>query len=61
MILATAPHDQKPLFYGRFIDEMFGVLVYAEEALLEFFQHAHNAHPNIYVHVRYGGLFGCNS
>ena len=30
-ILATAPYDQKPLFYGRFIDDVFGVWVYGEE------------------------------
>ena len=55
-ILATAPYDQKPLFYGRFIDDVFGVWVYGEEALLEFFQHANSAHPNIRFTYTFGKM-----
>ena len=55
-ILATAPYDQKPLFYGRFIDDVFGVWVYGEGALLEFFQHANSAHPNIRFTYTFGKM-----
>ena len=50
------PYDQKPLFYGRFIDDVFGVWVYGEGALLEFFQHANSAHPNIRFTYTFGKM-----
>ena len=55
-ILATAPYDQKPLFYERFIDDVFGVWVYGVEAFLEFFQHANSAHPNIRFTYTFGKM-----
>ena len=46
-MLATAPQGKTPLFYKHFIDDVFGIWLFGEEALLAFFVHANKAHPSI--------------
>ena len=53
-ILATAPDNRIPIFYKRFIDDIFGIWIYGEAALLKFFDHADNAHESIQFTFRYG-------
>ena len=53
-MLATAPQGKTPLFYKRFIDYVFGIWHFGEEALLAFFAHANKAHPSINFTYRFG-------
>ena len=46
-MLATAPNGRLTLLFHRFIDDVFGVWIYGEEALMEFFAHANQCHPDI--------------
>ena len=54
VVLATAPQGKTPLFYKRFIDDVFGIWLFGEEALLAFFAHANKAHPSINFTYRFG-------
>ena len=47
VLLEKAPGGRKPLFYGRFIDDIFGVWLFGKEAFLEFFKHANAHHDSI--------------
>ena len=46
-MLATAPGGLTPLFYGRFIDDVFGIWTHGEDTLLQFFDHANSCHRDI--------------
>ena len=45
-----------PAFYKRFIDDIFGVWIHGEEALLKFFQHANSANE----HIRFTFEYRCS-
>ena len=47
LILDTAPEQKLPELYVRFIDDVFGVWLHCETALLRFIAHANSAHPDI--------------
>ena len=47
VLLETAPGGRKLLFYGRFIDDIFGVWLFGKEAFLEIFEHANAHHDSI--------------
>ena len=53
-MLAAAPQGKTPLFYKRFIDDVFGIWLFGEEALLAVFAHANKAHPSINFTYRFG-------
>ena len=53
-LLASAPGQLVPEFYKRFIDDIFGVWIHGEEALLVFLQHANSLHPDIQFTFSYG-------
>ena len=53
-MLATAPGGLTPLFYGRFIDDVFGIWTHGEETLLQFFDHANSCHRDIAFTYEYG-------
>ena len=50
----TAPDKKLPELYVRFIDNVFGVWLPGEAALLRFIAHANSAHPDISFTYRYG-------
>ena len=52
--MASAPEQLVPEFYKRFIDDIFGVWIHGEEALLVFLQHANSLHPDIQFTFSYG-------
>ena len=55
-MLATpraAPQGKTPLFYKRFIDDVFGIWLFGEEAQLAFVAHANKAHPSINFTCRF--------
>ena len=54
LILDTAPDQKLPELYVRFIDDVFGVWLHGEAALLRFIVHANSAHPDISFTYRYG-------
>ena len=53
-ILDTAPDNKRPELYKRFLDDIFGVWLHGEAALLEFIAHANSAHPDITFTYKYG-------
>ena len=53
-MLATAPGGLTPLFYGRFIDDVFGIWTHGEDTLLQFFDHANSCHRDIAFTYEYG-------
>ena len=57
-MLATAPQGKTPLFYKRFIDDVFGIWLgiwlFGEEALLAFFAQANKALLSINFTYRFG-------
>ena len=46
-ILDSAPEGKLPKAYRRFIDNIFGIWLYGEAALLHFIAHANECHPDI--------------
>ena len=56
-MLATAPGGLTPLFYGRFIDDVFGIWTHGEDTLLQFFDHANSCHRDIAFTYEYGISF----
>ena len=46
-MLATAPGGLTPLFYGCFIDDVFGIWTHSEDTLLQFFDHANSCYRDI--------------
>ena len=42
------------LFYGRFIDDVFGIWTHGEDTLLQFFDHANSCHRDIAFTYEYG-------
>ena len=53
-ILDQAPDSKYPSFYRRLIDDVFGILLYGEDSLLKFFEHANNCHPDIRFTYAFG-------
>ena len=53
-MLATAPQSKTPLFYKRFIDDVFGIWLFGEKALLAFVTIANKAHPSVNFTYRFG-------
>ena len=53
-MLATASGGLTPLFYGRFIDDVFGIWTHGEDTLLQFFDHANSCHRDITFTYDYG-------
>ena len=53
-ILDSAPEGKLPLAYRRFIDDIFGIWLYGEAALLRFIAHANECHPDIQFTFSYG-------
>ena len=53
-ILTSAPDGLTPDLYKRFIDDIFGIWLHGEAALLRFIEHANSAHPDITFTFQYG-------
>ena len=46
-LLGSAPDGRVPLFFGRFIDDIFGVWLFGEAAFIKFMEHANRHHDSI--------------
>ena len=46
-ILDTAPNNNKPILWLRFIDDIFAIWTYGQDSLLNFFDHMNTIYPTI--------------
>ena len=53
-ILDPVPDNKRPELSKRVLDDVFGVWLHGEAALLEFIAHANSAHPDITFTYKYG-------
>ena len=52
-ILGTAPNNNTPVLWLRFINDIFAIWIYGQDSLLKCFDHMNTIHPTIKFEISY--------